>query len=304
MSVLLVFNPKSGRGLGLRAAARLEDFLREREIGVVSASIRDRWTDLIPGARAVIAVGGDGTVHAVACQVLGTGIPIHQYPLGTENLFAREFGMSREPESVARAIERARTRAIDVGICNGRPFVIMCSAGCDANVIHRLDRRRGESITHLSYAKPILREFVLPATPRIRAAVDGRVVVDGARGTVIVANSRQYASRIDPAREAKVDDGLLDLVFWPHRTALGALWHGARRRLRWKDSRAVVRARGTEMRIEAIGGEVVYQFDGEASGRPAGVIADGLATGLAVHELTPMEISVRAGALTVLMPGD
>ncbi|MCA9305419.1 MAG: NAD(+)/NADH kinase [Phycisphaerales bacterium] len=300
MSVVVVYNPKSGRGRGLSVAALLVDHLRGRGMGVVSASIREQWRDLLNGARAVIAAGGDGTVHAVASAVLDTGVPVYQCPMGTENLFAREFGMSREPVEIGDAIERGRTRRVDVGMCNGRAFVIMCSVGCDANVIHRLDRVRNGAISHSSYAMPTLREVMRPAIPKLCVTVDGRVVVDGGRGQLVVANSRQYAMRIDPARDARVDDGALDLVFLPHGTVAGAVAHGARARMRLKDGRGVVRARGASIRVESVGGEAVYQFDGEASGRPAGSVDGTLAAGLAAHERLPMEMSVRAGALTVL----
>lgn len=304
MSVVVVYNPKSGRGRGLRVAAGVTDHLRERGYGVVSASIRDRWTDLVAGARAVVAAGGDGTVHAVACALLDTGIPIYQCPLGTENLFAREFGMSRDPARIADAIEAGMTRRVDVGMCNGRPFVIMCSVGCDANVIHRLDRVRNGAISHLSYARPIVRELLRPEVVALRVVVDGRLLVDGVRGSVVVANSRQYAMRIDPARTARVDDGLLDVAFCPHRTAFGELWHRSRARVRWKDARGVVRALGREIRVESVGMDSVYQFDGEASGKPVGAVVGGLSDGLAVHERTPMEIGVRAGALCILQGGN
>jgi len=300
MSVLVVYNPKSGRGRGLRVAASVADHLRERGLGVISASIRDQWRDLLDGARVIVAAGGDGTVHAVASMLLDTGKPIYQCPLGTENLFAREFGMSRDPEAIGDAIERDRTRRVDVGMCNGRPFVIMCSVGCDANVIHRLDRVRNGAISHMSYAMPIVREVARPAVPRMQVSVDGRVVVNDARGQLVVANSRQYATRIDPARDARVDDGLLDVVFMPHSTVLGAVIHGARSRMRIRDGRGVVRERGVEIRVESVGGEAVYQFDGEASGKPAGEFNGSLASGLAARERLPLEISVRAGALTIL----
>ena len=41
---------------------------------------------------AIVAAGGDGTVHDVAAGLLGTPIPLGIIPMGTANVFAREVG--------------------------------------------------------------------------------------------------------------------------------------------------------------------------------------------------------------------
>ena len=55
-----------------------------------------------------VAMGGDGTVRAVANQLQKTGsglqIPLAIVPLGTENLIARQFKITADIDSVASAI--------------------------------------------------------------------------------------------------------------------------------------------------------------------------------------------------------
>src|SRR5678815_1398252 len=114
--------------------------------------------------------------------------------------------------------DRSQVLDVDVGVVTIAgtevPFVLMCSLGPDASVMRRLDEARRGPISHLSYIRPILAELRDPCLPRVTIEVDGKRVVDGQTGMVVIANSRQYAIRIDPAYKASMTDGLLDMVFF------------------------------------------------------------------------------------------
>jgi diacylglycerol kinase family enzyme len=147
--------------------------------------------------------------------------------MGNENLFAREFGMKPDPDLAAQWILSGKRRTLDLArVTEGErqltPFVIMLSVGPDAGVIRRLSATRRGAINHLSYLAPIAQELFTPTLPRISIEVDGRSICDARRGMVVVANSRQYGARFDPAKNAKMDDGLLDVTFFPAEN--GAAW--------------------------------------------------------------------------------
>lgn len=243
-------------------------------------------------AGVLVVVGGDGTLHHAAGDAVAAATPIYHVPLGTENLFAREWRMDRRWATLRAALGAPAPRWADVGLCNGRPFLLMASVGLDASVVHRVAAARSRAVGHGAYVLPILRELADPCFPRVRVSVDGRTVVDGRAGLVVVGNSRQYALRLDPALHADPADGLLDVAFLPCATRLGMLAWALRRGLR----RSIQHPRslyqqGRHVRIDCLDGPQPVQVDGEAWPDPAGGVRS-----------SSLDLTISPGVLGVL-PG-
>ena len=69
--------------------------------------------------------------------------------------------MTRSAPALLAALEARRILEVDVGLANDHPFLLMASVGFDADVVHDLAARRGNSISHLSYLPPIIE--ILPS---------------------------------------------------------------------------------------------------------------------------------------------
>lgn len=227
MRVVAVFNPDSGTGHARRLALQYAEHLRIRGFRVdLCHSHGPPRSDALPFAAAelrhddtVLVSGGDGTVHRLLPALLNAGAALCQLPAGTENLFGREFGTPDCPEAVELALRSNRRREVDLGSLAGIPFALMASIGPDAGIIRRLDACRTGPISHLSYLKPILREFLDPSIPLLSVTAQGKPWLNARRGMLVIANSRQYAWRLDPCRHANPNDGQLDAVFLPGDSA-------------------------------------------------------------------------------------
>jgi len=92
-------------------------------------------------ADAVVAGGGDGTISAVAAEVVRTDIPIGVLPLGTLNHFAKDLGIPADVEPAVEIIAAAASRAIDAGEVNGQVFINNSSVGLYPHMVVDRERR-------------------------------------------------------------------------------------------------------------------------------------------------------------------
>lgn len=291
MRVALVYNPISGSGRseGVARAIAREFTGRGWNSLLVPTERSDPSSWLAPalvGADAVVVAGGDGAIRLVSDHAARAGVPLWHAPCGTENLFARAFGMTNDPAAIARAVESRRTRAIDLADADGVPFAIMASIGFDADVVHALAAMRRGAISHWSYAAPIVRTLRSWRPGELRWEIDGERESLG-RGMVVVGNLRHYGARLNPAADAVDDDGLLDAVFIPADSAaalapwIPLLWTGLHRRHPLLRER-----RGASVVLDSSAPALV-QIDGDPA--PLGAVSR-------------VAIAVRRGALAVLRP--
>lgn len=289
MRIAVLANPSSGRGRALRVARDIREALRFAGHEVEECSAREPASaGLVKRSEVVVVVGGDGTVHHQLPALAESHAALWHAPLGTENLFAREFGMTLDADAVLRAVELRETRTIDGATVNGRWFAIMAGVGPDSSIVARVAAARSGPIRKLSYLGPSLSELRRPSLPVMTIEADGERIVDAQRGFVVVANSRHYGGRINPARGALIDDGLLDVVFFPCASRVRALsWTVGCRLGRQGASPALVSRASRRVRLsidDAQGAKL--QLDGEYAGQASG----------------ELDIAVRPAALRVLLP--
>lgn len=300
MKILVLYNPKAGAGRSAVMAERIREAVERAGPKAVLLQTRidtaDGWLDEpLAEAGALVVVGGDGAVRLAAEPAVRTGTPLYHFPSGTENLFSREFGMDRRVETLLQALERNEPRLVDVGVVNGRTFLLMVSVGYDAEVVHDLASRRGSSISHWSYLGPVVRQFRQWRPSLLEVTVDGERIDLGCQGMVVIANSRQYAWRLDLAQRAVMSDGWLDVLFFPiaNKAQLLSWLVKCRLRRHLADQRLTYR-RGRVIEIVCDPPQR-YQLDGDPP-----LAADNPMEGESA--IRRLQISLRPGVLSVLTP--
>jgi diacylglycerol kinase (ATP) len=222
--ILLAANPAAGGGRAGAIIPTVTERLREGGYDVelcqeaTGEALSERLRDALgTSPDAVVAVGGDGTVH-LAINALGDSspCPLGVIPVGTGNDIAASWGIPTDPN---QAIDRLLTslgrpsRHIDLGVVDqdGTPvfFGAVYSAGFDAIVNERANSLRfprGAS----RYILALLKELASLKPRRYTLTIDGHSrTVDAL--LVAVANGPSFGGGMRVVPAASVTDGTLDL---------------------------------------------------------------------------------------------
>ncbi|MEP6693461.1 MAG: diacylglycerol kinase family protein [Chloroflexota bacterium] len=266
---LAIVNPAAGDGSGARVgiglAQELESSGFKIEIiqtpapGEAARIAREASED---GCRTVIAVGGDGTANEIANGLVGTSTALALYPIGSGNDFARSLGYPRKRRDLGRFLASARRRVIDVGEVNGRIFVNAAGVGIDGHVAERIEASARIVGPTLGYFVGALVSIATYRPQPMRLRVDDQTI-EGKHLLVVAANGTHFGSGMHIAPQAKVDDGLFDIVVagdlgrWSSLVALAKLYRGTH-----VNGRDVLLFRGRSLDVE-LERELPTQADGE-----------------------------------------
>lgn len=173
------------------------------------------------GARHVVVVGGDGTVHEVANGLLrvDADAALGVVPVGSGNDFAKLLGVyHHSPADAVARIVTARSRRFDVGRILDEWFVNSAGFGFGPAVVrtrNRMTALRG----FLSYLVPIVRTFFAFQPPLLDLAAPGfrergyMMMVEVCNGTT-AGGSYRFAPDADPT-DGKLDVCLIRRVSLP-----------------------------------------------------------------------------------------
>ena len=246
--------------------------------------------------RAVLAIGGDGTASVVRNQV-PLEVPILNVPMGTENLLGRFLGQHTSPEAVCRTIEDGVVLPLDLGRAGDKVFLLMISAGFDAEVIRSLHENRRGHIRRTAYFMPTLRAIRGYTYPPMRvyfAHGDGPTPSPQMCRWLFGFNLPLYALGLPIAPDAVATDGLLDVCMFERGAVWSVaryLWHVALKSHRTLPDVSVCRA--YRFRLEPTTTDcVAYQIDGDYGGTLP-IVVDMLPGELKV--LAPRETAQRLG---------
>jgi YegS/Rv2252/BmrU family lipid kinase len=250
------------------------------------------------GCTTVIAVGGDGTVRAVAEALAGSDAALGIVPQGTGNLLARnlEVPLDDIPAALAR-ISAGETRQIDLGWVNtggeDQAFMVMVGFGVDAQMLVETDDDLKDRAGWLAYVEAMGRAMAGTEMTGISIALDAGEAQSVRGHTLLIGNCGLLQGGIRLLPDAKVDDGLLDLLLVSADGALqwldtvrSVVWDNGIRRLLTREETAVSTDSTRHLTAERIKVELEQPLAFEVDGEEVG-------------EVSSFEVRVDAGAVRV-----
>jgi diacylglycerol kinase (ATP) len=223
MKLLLILNPVAGKNKGGQAIEKAVLLLQNKGIQVEiqaseSPGHATQLAQQFDPSRydGIVAVGGDGTLFEVLNGLLkkheNFDLPIGQIPVGTGNSFIKDFGIHTIKDAVEK-IAGGKTKKVDVGFFKYPEgeyyFINLLGTGFVANVAHRAGKYK--ALGPLSYVLGVFEEIVQLKPVPLEMTIDGKVYQRDYIFTEI-CNSTKTGGNMIMAPDAKIDDGLLDII--------------------------------------------------------------------------------------------
>jgi len=277
-----IMNPRSGGGKvgkfdlkrkaeGLGAEVFLMEGPEEVDVAAVARDAVDRGADLLGAA------GGDGTQALVAEVAAAHGIPFVVITAGTRNHFALDLGLDREdPAASLDALTDGVELHVDLGVIGGQTFVNNASFGAYAEVVQTPQYRGDKMGTTLELLPELLQGH---EGARLEAQADG-ARIEAPQALLVANNPYGMGDVAGLGRRARLDGGILGVIGVNVDSA-----HQAVGLLRGAHSTGLNVLTTREIEITADAPQIPVGIDGEAVRLP-----------------TPVQCSIRPGALRVWVP--
>jgi len=241
VDALLIYNPAAGRISVRPFIGSVIRTLNDHGVRVeVAESLNGRHTTRLArmaaqeNFRTVFAIGGDGTAGQAASGLVGSQTALGVLPAGTANVWALDVGMKafvwpnwRSLRENARLLAQASPCSIDVGLCNGQPFMMWAGIGLDAMTVRKLgSRKRFEKYFSVpEYFATTVWNAAMWHGMNLRVAADDKQV-DGHYLLAVASNIRHYVggvAEISPG--AYLDDGIMEMWLLSGSTLVDAFRH-------------------------------------------------------------------------------
>lgn len=224
-----IYNPIAGKGRSAHFRQTLEARLKQLDVAHVFHETKRR-REAIDIARAltegkaadmdIVAMGGDGTLNEVLNGIADPArVKLGIVPCGSGNDFAAVAGIPQTPEGALDVLLTGEARPTDYLECGEVRGINAIGTGIDVDILRRYNRMKllkGSAAYLTSLIVTLLRfklkrftEYV-GETPREHRAF-----------IACAGNGQRFGGGIPICPEAKIDDGLIDIVIVDDISRLG-----------------------------------------------------------------------------------
>jgi diacylglycerol kinase (ATP) len=130
--------------------------------------------------------------------------------VGTMNVFAREIGLpTRDLSACWEIVQAGNIRQIDLAKANARCFIQLAGVGLDAQVVRSTNLNFRKRFGPLSYVVTMA-QIASRTPPKLEISTPDGIERTGS--FVLIGNGRYYGGPVSVFRDARMDDGLLDVL--------------------------------------------------------------------------------------------
>lgn len=224
----LILNPTANKGRSKSRRADISSYLKDNGLYAVWHVTEDvghagKIVGSLPDDCLAVAVGGDGTVREVAAACAVTGRTLAVLPAGSGNDYVKALGIGTGMKRALEILAAGKTRLVDVGEANGVRFNNGLGIGFDAEVAAGVAKAPGYLGGFGRYAWSIGRLLWGFQCHEARVVFDGGRVVESNTILVAAALGTTYGARFRLAPQAKLDDGLFDVIWSQEVSRAGVL---------------------------------------------------------------------------------
>lgn len=223
--ISLILNPASKSFIDgkhspeeIMAALRAVGIVPQLEMTTLETNARQLALNAVArGVTLVIAAGGDGTIEEVATALIHSPATLGILPLGTMNNLARSLGIPLDLPNAVLLLAMGTTRHIDVGRvvtpddCIEGYFLETAGIGLSA-----IATPMGEDAEKGRWGNLFskLGDFFAFSSTAVTIQCDNEAARRSQTHLVMIANAPLFGNNMLIAPEAKIDDGLLDVVIY------------------------------------------------------------------------------------------
>ena len=316
MKPLLIVNPRAGGGRTGALFTKMQDPI-ERSLGGFDVTFTERvrhavdiaYDASIAGREAVIAVGGDGSIHEVVAGLMkardegAKGTRLGIIGQGTGGDFRKTLGIEHRLDKYCATIAAGQTRLVDVGRfsyldhneeSSSSFFINILSIGMGGLVdryVAEGSRALGGTVAYFSASlRGLIQSEIGVLRCTVHEGATSREVEIHSR-MLAICNGRYFGSGMFVAPMAELDDGLFEVVDLGSASrlnfAMGSskIYTGAHLK-----SPETKHFRCDKITIELVNKGILDKYLLDVDGEPLGKL--------------PLEVEVMPGALEVFAPAE
>ena len=157
----------------------------------------------------IVICGGDGSLRSIIAAILNIKVNVGIIPLGSGNGLAFTAKIPKQIDKAFEIIFNGKKQCIDAFLVNGALSCMLCGIGLDAQVAHdfSLQKKRGLS----TYIQQTFKNFI-SAKAYFFEVKTGETKFKAEAYFICIANSNQFGNNFKIAPEARLSDGLLDVI--------------------------------------------------------------------------------------------